>query len=279
MYNKFRVVVWNFVIYIIAILFVLFCIFPFYWLVITAFKPPEQISHIPPDWWPNRLYFNNFIEVFRALPFFHFLWNSFIIAGLSTLFCLVIGSLAAYSLARLKIKGKRIILFAILGVAIFPQVSVIGPLFLVFRKFEWLNTYQALIIPYISFNLPLTIWILTSFFAEIPRELEEASKIDGCSSVQTLVKVILPLAVPGMFTAAILVFIAAWNEFLLALVFTIDEGARTVPVGIAMFPGIHHIPWDAISAAAVIVTLPVIALVIIFQKRIIAGLTSGSIKG
>lgn len=265
--------------FIVTVSFVVFSLFPFYWQIVTALKPPKQVFAMPPDWWPERLYLDNFIEVFRSQPFFAYIRNSLIVAGLATLFCLLVGSLAAYALARLNVRGKHLFLFAVLAVAIFPQVSVVSPLFLLFKQLDWLNTYQALVIPYIAFNLPLTIWILTSFFADIPSELEEAAKVDGCSTLQAMVRIILPLAVPGLFTAAILVFIAAWNEFLLALVFTYDEAARTVPVGIALFPGVHHIPWDTIAAASVIVTVPLIVIVLLFQKRVISGLTSGSVKG
>lgn len=279
MSRKFKRNIQNLFFTAITLLFVGISLFPFYWQLITALKPPEQVFKMPPTWWPERLYLNNFVEVFRSQPFFDFIRNSLIVSTLTTLFCLVVGSMAAYSLARLQIRGKYIFLFAVLAVAIFPQVSVVSPLFLVFKKLDWLNTYQALIIPYIAFNLPLTIWILTSFFSDIPSDLEESAKVDGCNSIQAMVKIIFPVAVPGIFTAAILIFIAAWNEFLLALVFTYDEVARTVPVGIALFPGVHHVPWDTIAAASVIVTAPVIAIVLIFQKRVISGLTSGSVKG
>lgn len=264
---------------VVTLLFVCISLFPFYWQLITALKPPEQVFSMPPKWLPDRLYLNNFVEVFQSQPFLDFIKNSVIVSGVTTIFCLMVGSMAAYALARLNVRGKHIFLFAVLAVAIFPQVSVVSPLFLVFKELNWLNTYQALIIPYLAFNLPLTIWILTSFFSDIPAELEESAKVDGCNSIQAMIKIVFPLAVPGLFTAAILIFIAAWNEFLLALVFTYDEAARTVPVGIALFPGVHHIPWDTIAAASIIVTVPLIAIVLMFQKRVVSGLTSGSVKG
>jgi multiple sugar transport system permease protein len=265
--------------YLITAGFVLFCLFPFIWQILTALKPPEQLFKMPPDWFPSRLYLNNFIDVMQTQSFFVYIRNSFIVASLSTIVCLLFGSLAAYALSRLRIKGKSIFLLKVLAVAIFPQVSIVSPLFLFFRDLNWLNTYQSLIVPYVTFNLPLTIWILTSFFNEIPKELDEAAKIDGCSSLQVMRKVIFPIALPGMFTASILIFIASWNEFLFSLIFTYDENARTVPVGIALFPGLHSVPWDTIAAASVIVTLPLIIIVLLFQKRVISGLTSGSVKG
>jgi len=202
-----------------------------------------------------------------------------IVAGLTTIICLVIGSFAAYVLARFQFKGQALFLGILLAVAMFPQVAIISPLFLFFRDLGLLNTYPGLILPYTTFALPLTIWILTSFFKELPTDLEDAASIDGCSPFQSFYRIIVPLAAPGMVTTAILVFIFAWNEFLFALIFNTANHMRTVTVGITMFPGLHEVPWGTIFAASTIITLPLVLMVLILQKRIVQGLTAGSVKG
>jgi multiple sugar transport system permease protein len=177
------------------------------------------------------------------------------------------------------VKRKGFILITILSVSMFPPIATVSPLFLIIRSMGLRDTYLALIFPYATFALPLSIWILTNFFREIPDELNEAAVIDGCTPFQTFRRIFLPLAAPGVFTAAILIFIFAWNEFLLALTFTATEKSRTIPVGIALFPGLHEIPWAEIAAASIIVTVPLILIVLIFQRRILAGLTAGAVKG
>jgi multiple sugar transport system permease protein len=179
----------------------------------------------------------------------------------------------------LRFRGKKIILALVLSVSMFPHIATLSPMFLFLREMKLLNTYTGLVLPYTTFALPLTIWTLTSFFKELPKELEEAAIIDGCSHFKAFWKVTVPLAAPGMFTTAILVFIAAWNEFLYALSFMTEDHMRTVPPGIAMFPGEHDLPWGDIAAATVVVTVPLIILVLICQRRIIAGLTAGGVKG
>jgi multiple sugar transport system permease protein len=167
----------------------------------------------------------------------------------------------------------------VLTVSMFPSIAILSPLFIILKKLALLNTYTGLILPYTTFGLPMAIWILTSFFRDIPGELEESAYIDGCSRIQSFVKVIVPLAAPGVFTTAILIFIHAWNEFLFALSFMSKDTMRTVPVAIAMFPGEHDLPWGDIAAASVVVTVPLIIMVLVFQRRIIAGLTAGGVKG
>lgn len=260
-------------------LVVFFIAFPFLWQILTSFKPPEQLYKMPPDWWPSRFYLGSYQAVFITRPFLTNLKNSFIVAGTTTLFSLLVGSLSAYALARLHFRGKRLILSMVLAVSMFPGIAIVSPLFLFMRNIGLLNTYFALILPYTTFTMPLTIWVLTNFFKEIPFDLEEAARVDGCTPLRAFAQVIMPLAAPGMFTTAILVFIFAWNEFLLALIFTTKAALRTVTVAIAMFPGEHEIPWGDIAAASVVVTVPLIILVLIFQRRIIAGLTAGAVKG
>ncbi|HHV63341.1 MAG TPA: carbohydrate ABC transporter permease [Firmicutes bacterium] len=263
--------------YLLVILIVLGCVGPFAWQIITSIKPARELTTLPPIL-PSQVTVEHYIRVFER-PFGKYIMNSVIVASATTIFCLVVGSFAAYALGRLRMKGKMIILSMVLAVSMFPEIAIVSPLYVVMRNLKLLNTYPALIFPYTTFAMPLTLWILTSFFREIPAELEEAAKIDGCSPLQAFWKVILPIAAPGMFTTAILVFIAAWNEFLFALTFTKTIQAQTIPVGIAMLPTMYHVPWGSIAAASVIVTIPLIILVLVFQRRIISGLTAGAVKG
>lgn len=253
--------------------------FPFIWQLLTSIKPPEQINKIPPDWLPKYFYIEYYMNVFQKRPFLVYLKNSLIVSTATTLFSLAIGSFAAYALARLRFSGKKIILALILSVSMFPHIATLSPMFLFLREMKLLNTYAGLVLPYTTFAMPLTIWILTSFFKEIPKDLEEAAIVDGSSHFGAFFKITLPLAAPGMFTTAILVFIAAWNEFLYALSFMAKDSMRTVPVAIAMFPGEHDLPWGDIAAASIVVTVPLIIMVLFFQRRIIAGLTAGGVKG
>lgn len=257
----------------------LLMLFPFYWVLVTSLKSSAEIFASPPELLPKGFHLPNYLSVFTRQPFHIYLKNSFIVASLTTLFCLLLGSLAAYALARLRFRGKSLILAVVLAVSMFPPIAIVSPLFLVLKKLHLLNTYPALIFPYTTFAMPLTIWILTSFFRQLPGELEEAARVDGCSPLVTFWKILLPLAAPGVFTCAILVFIASWNEFLFALTFTTSNLMRTVPVGITMYPGEYEMPWGTIFAAATLVTVPLIVIVLLFQKRIISGLTVGAVKG
>jgi multiple sugar transport system permease protein len=259
-------------------LFVAFFLFPYLWTVDTALKPPDQVYAIPSVWVPSSIYLGSFRFVFDK-QFGINLLNSAIVSTSTTVFVLVLGCLGAYALARIQFWGRAVILLAVLSVSMFPEVSVISALFMWLRQWGMLNTYQALIIPYASFALPFTLWALTNFFKQVPWELEEAAMIDGCTQLGALWRVILPLAAPGLVTCAILVFISAWNEFLFAYTFVSTDAARTVPVRIFMFQGEFESPWGQISAASVLVTLPLIVLVLVFQRRIIQGLTAGALKG
>lgn len=259
--------------------FVLVVMFPFLWQIGTSFKSPDQLNKMPPDWIPSPIYFGNYIATFTKHPFSIYLENSLIVATATTLYSIILGSLCAYAVARLRFKGKNVILMLVLTVSMFPSIAILSPLYILLRDFNLLNTFEGLILPYTTHGLPLTIWILTSFFRDIPAELEESARIDGTSRLGAFWRVIIPLAAPGVFTTAILVFIGAWNEFLFAFSFMSKDIMRTVPVGIAMFPGEHDLPWGDIAAASVIVTVPLIVMVLIFQRRIISGLTSGAVKG
>ena len=262
------------------VLLILYILFPFYWQVSTSLKSPEEIFSKPPSLLPKGLYFRNYVEVFASgRPFSRYVLNSFVVASSTTFISILIGSFAAYAISRSRFRGKTLFLGGILGLAMFPQIAIVSPVFTIFRSLNLLNTYAALILPYTTFSLPLSIWILTNFFKDIPAEIEEAALIDGCTSLQVLRRVIAPLAAPGVFTCAILVFIYAWNEFLFALTLNTRDTMRTVTVGISMFPGLYEIPWGTIFAASTLVTLPLVAMVLLFQRRIIAGLTAGAVKG
>jgi multiple sugar transport system permease protein len=259
---------------------VVWCLFPFVWLISTSLKIGDRALNSP-NLLQGPFGFDNYVSVMQQ-GFGYNLLNSAVVAGTTTVLCVVIGSLTAYALARLPLKKKVLWLSLILAVNLFPPVSLVPPLYELWRGLGLLNTYPGLYIPYTAFTLPLTIFILTTFFASIPKDLEEAAKVDGASPLQAFRKVVLPLAAPGVFAAAIIIFVTAWNEFLLASTFAPrDLSAQTVPVAIAAFTGSVQFqrPIGTITAACVIVTIPMIILALVFQKRIVAGLTAGGVKG
>lgn len=261
-------------------LIAVYCLVPFYWMLVSSLKAPTDIFNN--DLWPSQISFENFKAVFGSKNNFGFaLRNSLIIATTSTLLGMVIGIFCAYALARLHFRFKFLVLGAVLATAMFPGVAIVTPLFQLFSDLGWIDMYQAMIIPNISFTLPLAIWILTSFFAEMPWELEAAAKVDGCTPGQAFRHVILPLAAPGVFTAAILVFIYAWNEFLIASQVSQTLASQPVTVAIAKFTGESQFqqPFGTQMAAGVVVTIPLVIMVLIFQRRIVAGLTAGGVKG
>ncbi len=268
--------------YLAVVIMVLFCIAPLLWVFDEALKPAADISASPPTVFPTGLSLDSFGNAFRDHPgFAGNIKNSVIIAGSSTLLSLIFGASAAYAIARLHFRGRFLILSGVLAVTLFPQIAILGPLYVFFYGRGWIDTYQALIIPNVVFTLPLMIWILTTFFRELPRELEESAKVDGSGIITTFFIVVLPLAAPGVFTAAILAFINAWNEFLFAVSFTTNDNVRPVTVGLTNFAGgaSFVVPWGEIAAGAIVVTVPLIILVLILQRRIVAGLTAGAVKG
>lgn len=200
-------------------------------------------------------------------------------ATCTTIIAVALGMFAAYALAKLPLPGRPTILVLVVAMVTFPAIALVAPFFVVLRNLQLTDTYAALIIPYVAFSLPFAIWVLTNFFRDIPTEIADQAEIDGCTPFQSLRLIILPLSAPGLVTTALLVFIGAWNEYLFALTFTSSPNAMTVPVAIANFSGVHEIPWGEISAGSEIVTLPIIALVLIFQRRIVQGLTAGALKG
>ena len=262
-----------------VILTILFCLFPFYWIINTSLKTGAELStgHI----FPHHPSFANYSSIFRNSDFTTALKTSAIDAGAATIISLVIGSFAAYALARLRFPRKFLILAIVLSISTFPPIAIAAPVFKIWTDIGLYNTYLGLVLPFLTFVLPLTIYILVSFFREIPKELEEAALVDGATHFLAFRKVVLPLAAPGLVTAGLLAFIFAWNEFLLSITLTSTASRRPVSAAIAFFTGSSQfqVPIGTISAATVSITVPLIILVIIFQKRIVAGLTAGAVKG
>jgi len=258
---------------------VLFCLFPFYWLVNTSLKTGAQLNSA--DLVPPSPTLSNYSDVLSDANFLRALRNSAIVAGSVTILSIVLGSFAAYALARLRFPRKFLLLAIILSISTFPPIAIAAPVFRLWTDIGLYDTYIGLILPTLTFGLPLTIYILASFFREIPKELEEAALVDGASPFQVYRKIVLPLAAPGVVTAGLLTFIFAWNEFLFAITLTATPDVRTVPAAIAFFAGEQQfeVPLGRIGAASVIVTVPLVILVLVFQRRIVAGLTAGAVKG
>jgi multiple sugar transport system permease protein len=254
-------------------------LFPVLWILSLSFKPESGINN--QKFLPDSFTLENYRTVFNTPLFTSALRNSIFISLIATLLSVIIATVAAYAIARLEFPGKKLILSLALAIAMFPAVSLVGPLFDIWRSIGLYDTWLGLIIPYMSFTLPLSIWTLSAFFREIPWEMEQAAQIDGATSWQAFRKVIVPLAAPGVFTAAILAFFFAWNDFVFGISLTSTDAARPVPAALAFFTGASQFqrPAAAISAAAVIVTIPVVVLVLLFQRRIVAGLTAGAVKG
>jgi multiple sugar transport system permease protein len=266
-------------IYLAVAAVVVFCLFPFYWLVNISLKTGADLSSadvIPPN--PSL---ENYKSIFQNDDFVRSLGNSAIVSLTTTFLGLLVGAFCAYALARLKMNFKFILLGIVLTISTFPQIAIAAPLFRLWTDIGLYNTLIGLVIPYLTFALPLSIYILVSFFREIPRDLEEAALVDGATNFEAFRKVIVPLAAPGLATTAILAFIAAWNEFLLASTLTSSREARTVPVAISQFTGSSQfeVPLGTQSAASVVISIPLVLLVLLFQKRIVAGLTAGAVKG
>jgi ABC-type glycerol-3-phosphate transport system permease component len=265
--------------WVLNLFFLFFFLFPFYWQTVTALKPSSEINVTPVVWFPSYLDFSHFQNVFVGRNFGQNILNSVIVATATTVVSLLLGICSAYALARLPLPAKRTILVLVIVMVTFPGIALVASLFIFLRDLHLTDTYGALIIPYVAFSLPFAIWVLTNFFRDIPADLSEQAEVDGCTPVQSLTRVILPLSAPALVTAGLLIFIGAWNEFLFAYTFMSQTSMQTVPVAIYYFGGIHEIPWGEISAAAEMVTLPIIVLVLIFQRRIVQGLTAGSLKG
>lgn len=261
-----------------SIVIALFSLLPFTWFVLTSWKLPSEITAIPPRILPS-FYWGSYRSALEEHGLLRYIGNSAIVAGATTVIAIAIGSLAAYPLARFKLSWGRFYLVLLLAISMFPQIAIAGPVWRILSNLGWLNTYYGVIATYIPLSLPLAIWIMATFLKELPYEIEEAALVDGCTRLQVLWKVVLPLAAPGLFTAAILVFIHAWNEFFFALLILTNPNLQTLPVGIALFPGEYTMPWGEISAASTIATLPLVLLTLLFQRRIVRGLSAGAVKG
>jgi multiple sugar transport system permease protein len=265
--------------YAFVVLFVLVSIFPLLWVFKMSIVTKSELFASPPTILPETPTYASYGTIFGDSRFQKGLINSTIVAGTTTILCLFFGSIAAYALARLRFRFKSSVMTLILAISFFPHVAIIAPLFLQFREIGLIDTYWAMIIPDTVFALPLSTWILHAFFKELPKDLEDAAKVDGATTIQAFRMVILPLAAPGVFTAAILTFIYAWNEFLIANTFAFDENTQPVTVVIPNFATIYTVDYGAQAAAAVVVTVPLVILVLVFQRRIISGLTAGAVKG
>jgi trehalose/maltose transport system permease protein len=253
-------------------------VIPLAWAVVASLTPEERLFAAPAIV-PRALVLDHYRALFAGRDFWTPIRNSLIVAGATTFLSVTIGATCAYALARLQFCGKTAALAFVLAVSMFPQISIVSPLFLLLRELHLLNTYRGLVLPYLTFSMPLAIWLLTGFFRQLPLDLEEAALVDGASRIRAMVEIVLPLAAPALATTAILTFLYSWNEFLFALSFTLGPERYTVPVAIALFRGQYQVPWGEILAGAIVATIPVAVLVLAAQRRIIAGLTSGAVKG
>lgn len=253
--------------------------FPSVWIFLTSVKTEGELARVPITYWPDNFTWQNYIQAFRDQPLARYFLNSIIVALGATTLCVLVGSLAAYALARLNIPRRNLILAALVGVSMFPVASLLVPLYQTFNELGLRNTYIALILPHAALSLPVATLTLVSFFASIPRDLESAAMVDGCSRVQALWKVVVPLAAPGVFTAAILAFVNSWDEFLLASTLLPSQSMRTLPVGIQFYQTEFAFPWPLISAALVVALVPLAVVIALFQERVVSGLTQGGLKG
>ena len=258
---------------------VVYSVFPFYYAIVTSLKPGSEVFRV--DYFPFSLDFGSYVTVFREQSFGTNILNSVMVAGAVVTVSLGLGLLAAYPLSRIRFRGRSTLLFVILGVSMFPQVAVLSGMFELIRTLGLYNSLLSLILSYMIFSLPFTVWVLTTFMRDLPIEIEEAALMDGAGPLVLIFRIYMPLMVPAMVTTGLLAFITAWNEFLFALTFTLSTEQRTIPVAIGLISGAsqYELPWGNIMAASVTVTVPVVALVLVFQRRIVSGLTAGAVKG
>ena len=265
--------------YLLVAVIILYAVFPFYYAIVTSLKAGSELFSV--NYFPMTWNWGNYASVFREQPFAYNLLNSVLVSFSVVALSLFFGVTAAFALGRVQFRGRGFLLLTVLGVSMFPQVAVLSGMFELIRGFGLYNNLLGLVISYMIFTLPFTVWVLTTFMRDLPKELEEAAIMDGAGPWEIIFKVFLPLMWPALVTTGLLAFIAAWNEFLFALTFTLTNDQRTVPVAIALISGAsqYELPWGNIMAASVIVTLPVLVLVLIFQRRIVSGLTAGAVKG
>jgi multiple sugar transport system permease protein len=265
--------------WIAAAVVVLNGFFPALWILLTSLKSEVELVKKPITYWPDNATLQNYVQAFTDQPLLKYLGNSFVVALLATAASLIVASFAAYAIARLNLKRRQLILTCIVASSMFPLVTLLVPIFETMRALNLLNTYTALVLPYIVLNLPVCTLVLVSFFQSIPKDLENAAMIDGCTRLGALWRVVVPLAAPGVFTAGILAFVNAWDEFLLALSLNSSAAMRTAPVGITLYQGEFTFPWPIISAALIVTIVPVAVLIALFQERVVGGLTQGGLKG
>jgi trehalose/maltose transport system permease protein len=267
--------------YLLVVLISLFCLFPFYFAIVTSLKSGTELFST--KLWPEAPSLKNYISLFTIAeqPFGRHIFNSLGVSAMVVVASLFLGVTAAYALGRISFKGKGLLLLTVLAVSMFPQVAVLSGMFELMQAIGFYNHWWGLSLPYMIFTLPFTVWVLTTFVRDLPKELEEAAIMDGCTPWGIITKVFLPVMWPALVTTGLLAFIAAWNEFMFALTFVLDNDQRTVPVSISLISGAdkYEIPWGKIMAASVLVTLPLIILVLAFQRKIVGGLTSGAVKG
>ncbi len=262
-----------------SVFMVVFCLLPFIYMVVISFSRNPDFLGSGGQFGFVLDNYNRILTV-SSLNFLDYLRNSLVISGVSAFFTVIIASLAAYAITRLQFAGKTFILLFVLAISMFPQISIVSYLYRFMESLGWINTYAGLVFPYIAWTVPLSLWILVSYFAQIPKDLDRAGLVDGCSRFQVLRRIVFPIAAPGLFSTALLAFIFAFNEFMFAVMLTIDYHSRTIPVGIALFQGLHgEIPWGTIMAASTVATLPVVLGVLVFQRHIIQGITRGAVKG
>jgi trehalose/maltose transport system permease protein len=265
--------------YLFLAVIVVYTVFPFYWAIISSLKSGSDLFKV--EFWPSHPAWDNYFAVFREQPFGRNILNSIFVAVSTVVLSLALAVAAAYALGRIQFRGRTVLLILVLGVSMFPQIAVLSGMFELIRSLGLYNNLLSLTLSYMIFTLPFTVWVLTTFMRELPKELEEAAIVDGAKPYTIVTKVFMPLMGPALATTGLLAFIAAWNEFLFALTFTLSSEQRTVPVAIALISGAssYELPWGNIMAASVIVTVPLIVLVLIFQRRIVSGLTAGAVKG
>lgn len=274
-----RSLVVKYILLTLLVILILWAVLPFLWMVSTAFKTTEETYTSPPLWIPHNPTIENFLYIVKRGAFLTYFRNSVIVAVSTTVISIILSSLAGYSFSRFKFFGGHSLLLLFLITQMFPGALLIIPLFQIIKFLKLLNTLYALILSHITFSLPLCTWLMKGFFDQIPRELEEAAMIDGCSRISAMIRVIFPLAFPGIIAASIFSFIGSWDEFIFALTFTSSDEVRTLPIGLQRFIGSYEIYWNHLGAASVLTTIPVIILFLFIQKYMVKGLTAGSVKG
>jgi len=268
----------NYLHIVVLVIFLAMISFPFLWQAISSFKTQVDLFSIPPTIWPSNWTLENYVDVFTRQPFLLYIKNSLVIATMSTLLCITAGSMASYSLSRTHIKGKKLFLICLLSITLLPPISIVNPVYRLMRSLELLNTYTGLILVNATMQLPMTVWFLQGFFQNIPVSLKESAEMDGANIFQIFYKIILPVVAPGIFTVSILVFIGAWNQYLFAQILNPLKIRRTITVGIMLYQTDYTIPWGTLTAASIVVTVPLILLVLTMQKRIVSGLLDGGTK-